>query len=96
MKKKSNKNLMYRRDKYIQYLIIAYNQKESEKGWIYKSLYCIPETLWIHNKICIKNISVKKVKIKKRMVHLPFFNKFRIIFSILNKILCRDFDKNHI
>ena len=42
----SNKDLLYSTGNYIQYLVITYNGKESEKEYIYisESLCCTPET----------------------------------------------------
>ena len=42
----NNKFLLYKTGDYIQYLIVIYNGKESEKEYIYitESLCCTPET----------------------------------------------------
>ena len=40
----NNKDLLNSTGNYIQYLVINYNGKESEKEYISDSLYCIPET----------------------------------------------------
>ena len=45
--KQINKDLLYSTGNYIQYLVIAYNGKESEYIYIYVCVYiCIPESLF--------------------------------------------------
>ena len=44
----NNKDLLYSTENYIQFLVIAYNGKESEKGiyiYITESFFCTSETL---------------------------------------------------
>ena len=42
--KEIKKDLLYSTGNYIQYLVITYNGKESEKEYITESLCCIHET----------------------------------------------------
>jgi len=47
IKQGNNKVMLFSTGNYIQYLVIVYNGKESEKGHVFhtmESLCCIPET----------------------------------------------------
>ena len=44
IKQINNKDLLYTTGNYIQYLVKTYNEKESEKAYVYKSVCYILET----------------------------------------------------
>ena len=61
----NNKVLLYSTGNYIQFLVITYNGKESEKVYIYIHIYtfcCTPET---NTTLKINYTSIKKIKNKK-------------------------------
>ena len=58
---KINKDLLYSTGNYIQYLIITYNGKVSEKEYIYMYL----NHFAVHLKHCTSTILQLKIKLKK-------------------------------
>jgi len=66
----SNQDLLYSTGSYIQYLIIAYNGKESEKIYVTESLCWTPETNTIVNQLCF---NTKKILSHFRRIHSHVF-----------------------
>ena len=79
-----NKDLLHSSGKSIQYSVIAYMRKESEKEWIYtcicmtESLCCTPKT-----NTTLSHLYFTKIYLKELQIHLNFYSYAFFFFFFL-------------